>query len=332
MRSLAPFSFRVAILASLPLFATPAAAQIARPSLESPIACVVGRTCEIQNYVDRDPGPGARDYRCAARTYDAHNGVDIRLPDLAAMTRGVAVLAAAPGRVVRLRDGEPDRSVRDAPFAPGRDCGNAVAIDHGGGWETMSCHLKRGSLKVKVGDQVKAGQPIAAVGLSGNTEYPHLHLTVFRNRVAVDPFAPDSGRGTCAASGALWSPAAGGALTYKAGAVLNTGFADGPVDFRKIDAGVTRPGPPSKAIVAYARAINLEAGDQTRVTLTGPQGLTKANNGIVPRAQAQNLLFTGLPRPVNGWPAGRYVGRFQVTRAGRTVLDQRFEMALPASR
>lgn len=312
-------------------WSAPAVAQTPRPSLNFPLACVIGRDCEIQNYVDRDPGPGASDYRCAARTYDKHNGVDLRIPDLVAMRRGVAVLAPTAGRVVRLRDGEPDRSARETPFAAGRDCGNAIAIDHGGGWETMSCHLKRGSLKVEVGDQVKAGQPIAEVGLSGNTEYPHLHLTVFRNRVAVDPFAPDTGgRGVCAATNPLWSPAARSALGYKTGAVLNAGFADGPLDMAKVDARPTQPGVGSGAMVAYGRAINLEAGDQVLISLTGPGGITRENRATVPRNQAQNLLFAGLSRPAAGWPAGRYAGRYVVTRGGKPVIERRFEMSMPA--
>ncbi|HEX2558809.1 MAG TPA: M23 family peptidase, partial [Phenylobacterium sp.] len=49
-----------------------------------PVACKVGESCEVQNYVDRDPGPGVKDYRCLSRTYADHGGVDIRLPDLAA--------------------------------------------------------------------------------------------------------------------------------------------------------------------------------------------------------------------------------------------------------
>ena len=35
------------------------------PELVLPVDCVLGATCEIQNYVDRDPGPGARDYSFA---------------------------------------------------------------------------------------------------------------------------------------------------------------------------------------------------------------------------------------------------------------------------
>jgi hypothetical protein len=87
------------------------------PSLNFPLACKIGISCEVQNYVDRDPGPGAADYRCSSETYDKHNGVDIRVLDMAAQRRGVDVLAAAPGRVARLRDGRPDISIKD-PNAP----------------------------------------------------------------------------------------------------------------------------------------------------------------------------------------------------------------------
>jgi len=39
-------------------------------------------------------------------------------------------------------------------------------------------HLKQGSVTVKVGDVVWRGQPLAAVGNSGHTNEPHLHLQV----------------------------------------------------------------------------------------------------------------------------------------------------------
>ena len=165
-----------------------AAEAPAGPQLVFPVDCVLGQTCEIQNYVDRDPGPGAKDYRCEERTYQDHKGVDIRVPSMAAQRAGVYVLAAAPGVIARLRDGVADVSVRSADASPvdGMECGNGVVIDHGEGWETQYCHLARNSLLVRQGEQVQAGQAIARIGLSGNTEYPHLHFTVRRDGQVVD--------------------------------------------------------------------------------------------------------------------------------------------------
>ncbi|MCX7921745.1 MAG: M23 family metallopeptidase [Clostridia bacterium] len=37
-------------------------------------------------------------------------------------------------------------------------------------------HLLQGSISVKAGDVVKVGQPIAKIGSSGLSGYPHLHI------------------------------------------------------------------------------------------------------------------------------------------------------------
>lgn len=54
--------------------------------------------------------------------------------------------------------------------------GNRVVIRHQGGVYSAYAHLKRGSARVAVGDQVRAGQHIASVGNTGNTTQPHLHV------------------------------------------------------------------------------------------------------------------------------------------------------------
>ncbi|HLR56990.1 MAG TPA: M23 family metallopeptidase [Beutenbergiaceae bacterium] len=53
--------------------------------------------------------------------------------------------------------------------------GNHVTIDHGDGTFGLLAHLKRGSVKVKVGSEVKAGDLIAECGNSGNSSEPHVH-------------------------------------------------------------------------------------------------------------------------------------------------------------
>ncbi|MGH6998999.1 MAG: M23 family metallopeptidase [Phenylobacterium sp.] len=308
--------------------ATPAAGL----HLDFPVACAVGSTCEVQNYVDRDPGPEAQDYRCGSSTYQAHGGVDIRVPDMAAQAAGVEVLAAAAGKVARLRDGVADVSVRTrgAAALQGLDCGNGVVIDHGQGWETQYCHLAQGSLTVKVGDAVAAGTPIARIGLSGNTEYPHLHLTVRKDGVMVDPSSPEPGCAPARRGVGLWTPSAARAMAYKAGAVLNAGFAADAVDMAAIEAGQIAPPTAQTGLVAYVRAINLQGGDVQELTLTGPDGriLVSSAQPALDRAKAQYMVIAGKRAQAAGWPKGRYVATYVVRRGGKAVISRDFAVVL----
>ncbi|WP_367124678.1 M23 family metallopeptidase [Streptomyces phytohabitans] len=54
--------------------------------------------------------------------------------------------------------------------------GNYVVIELDPGVYAAFAHLRRGSLRVAVGDRVGAGQALAECGNSGNTSEPHLHF------------------------------------------------------------------------------------------------------------------------------------------------------------
>ena len=175
-----------------------------------------------------------------------------------------------------------------------------------------------------MGQAVAAGQPIGRVGLSGQTEFAHVHLTVRHAGAVVDPFAPGPG------ATPLWTPAALKALAYKPGAVLNLGFASGPVTMEAVEAGaIAPPGIDSPALVAYGRAIELEVGDEVTLRLTGPDGAVLAQQQMrLDHDKAQSLLFAGRKRPAGGWVRGAYRADYTVNRGGRTVLSQSASLGL----
>ena len=292
--------------------------------------CEIGRDCFVQNYVDADPTPDRKDYTCGPFTYDGHKGTDIRVPDLAAMQRGVTVVAAAAGTVRAIRDEMPDISIRDQ--APGavanREAGNAVVVVHPGGWEAQYSHLKRGSVVVKPGDTVAVGQPLGQIGLSGNTEFPHLHFELRRNGQPVDPFVgPDDPPGCGQTGTPLWSKAALQALAYRPGALLAAGFLPGPPTEAAARSGpaladsLPRSAP---ALVFWTDTMTVLAGDTIALRLLGPDGAELAKSDIrVERPRANQSAFVGRKQPQGGWPQGRYVGEYRLTRGGATVAEAR---------
>ena len=90
----------------------------------------------------------------------------------------VPIYAAGNGRVAALHDGEPDnRSFNPAELATRETAGggNYVVIDHLNGEYSWFGHLKQGSVRVKIGQQVKQGEIIGQMGASGDSLFPHLH-------------------------------------------------------------------------------------------------------------------------------------------------------------
>ena len=300
--------------------------------LVMPVECVLGETCFIQQYMDHDPSPGARDHACGTAAYDGHDGTDFRLRTTRETEQGIAVLAAAAGTVGARRDGVPDRlakSPEDLRRVAARECGNGVVIDHGGGWETQYCHMRQNSLTVDAGEAVKAGQKLGEIGYSGAAAFPHLHLTVRLDGEPVDPFVgPNNRPEACGADAEpLWTAAP----EYRPGQVLDLGFAAGPVELETIEAGsLDRPDlhSGSPAIVAWGWAINLRAGDDIAATLAGPEGELARNTVTLDRNKAQYLLFAGKRRPDAGWPMGRYTAGFSVSREGETVIDAERELVV----
>ena len=86
---------------------------------------------------------------------------------------GLPVLAPADGRIVEVADG-----YADTPPGTNGDHANNLVVDIGGGRYVVLAHLRQDSVAVQVGDVVRLGQPLAAVGNSGHMNEPHLHMQV----------------------------------------------------------------------------------------------------------------------------------------------------------
>jgi len=105
---------------------------------------------------------------------------------------GRPILAPGSGTVVDVHDAEPDHEGRRSqlalvPYALGQAArlrqgvsaiaGNYVAISlHENGTFVALAHLRAGSIRVSVGQEVEPGQQIAACGNSGNSTQPHVHV------------------------------------------------------------------------------------------------------------------------------------------------------------
>ena len=282
------------------------------------------------NFVDRDPGPGHTDFRCGDLSYNAHKGTDIALADIAQMRRGVAVLAAAPGHIIRTRDGMSETDATTSPAdLKGRDCGNGVVIDHGNGWRTQYCHMKAGSLSVAEGSRVTRGQRIGDVGLSGRTEFPHVHISVQKSETVIDPFTGNTQIAACDSTAkivGLWSEKAQRSLTYPGPQPFNIGFSAAVPNVEDVRAGTLQANTfssESAAFVFWAESYSLLAGDDVRLTLRGPDGGTVSDSRIrIEKTLARYFRFVGRKKPTDGWPLGTYTGEIAITRDDITTTKR----------
>jgi Peptidase family M23 len=245
-------------------------------ALDLPAQCQLGETCWVVNYVDVDSSVAAKDFQCHERTYNGHDGIDLAIRDRGVMDQGVSVIAAASGTIRRVRDGVADvglSKTNSREAIAGRECGNGVVIDHGRGWETQYCHLKQHSIRVTIGERVDRGNELGLIGLSGKTEFPHVHLTVRHDGRVIDPFMGRPREAGCGAEGhSLWRDPR---ITYEDVALYHAGFASEEPQIDAIRGGhavADTLSADAVALVLWVDIFGVQADDQFRVQITAPDG------------------------------------------------------------
>ncbi|WP_082520331.1 M23 family metallopeptidase [Rhizobium sp. Root482] len=298
--------------------------------LNLPVACTLGEDCFVQQYPDMDPGPGALDPFCGSATYNGHDGTDLRILSMEDVARGVQVLAMASGKVLRSRDGEPDRLVVTAKgkeAALSRECGNGLVIQHDDGIEIQYCHLKQWSISVRPGDNVRKGGIIGQVGASGMAQFPHVHVTVRKDGRVIDPSTGKFVPGRCDEAKAETTPLFSRDVLARLGhgdtQILSLGLAESAIEHAQLV--VSGPPPPadvfSSALVGWAWLQNLRTGDRVSVEVTGPNGKLLASGMTAPvnRTKASFSSYVGkrgAPMP------GPYSVTVKLLRDGRSVLEK----------
>jgi Peptidase family M23 len=149
---------------------------------------VLGEDLTVANSVDLDPAAGATlDPWCGHRTYDGHNGEDVTVRSFREVQIGVPVFSLTDGTVWEVQDGQ-----YDFQFGPTKSTfDNHLIVQTSEGRYFVYGHLRHG-LQWHRGQHVRAGGQVGWSASSGNSSWPHLHLTEDANGAPHELF-----RGPC---------------------------------------------------------------------------------------------------------------------------------------
>jgi hypothetical protein len=202
-----------------------------------------------------------------------------------------------------------------------------MVIDHQGGLSSQYCHLKKGSLSVRSGSQIRKGERIGSIGSSGVAEFPHVHLSIRQDGKLVDPLtgkALENEAHVCGdLSGSLLDIASKEALVKPTVAILDIGLSGAPPELSNL---VRTGGPPlatgrSNSTIAWLWAINVDAGSRFRIKMVGPDEATLIDHTTtaLPRRKANYLAYVG--RKV-GVKTGAYRLTVEITNGEKQIASK----------
>jgi len=274
--------------------------------LRFPVACRLMDHCWVTNHVDLENREGiTKDYMCGDKANDGSKSTHISLASRSTFNQNIPVIAAADGIIKVAKN-------------VGGFCGVRVAIDHDKGWESSYCHLKNGSLQVQKGQHVRAGQILGAVGMSGETNWPHLSYALMRNGMIFDPFSNRTSLEGCSGQGTpMW--AGGVNPLYEPANVTSIGFTTGSTRNNDIHNGTVKSlskiSTDTSQISLWGLIMNVRSGDKIDLEIKTPSGRV-LNNAQVTAERSQNYYPVFFPtlRQNFLWNTGIYTGKMTITR------------------
>jgi len=328
-----PFFRRYTAIATVIILCAPWSAYAIE--LSFPLDCSLHKDCFIQRYVDMAPQSltyGARDYRCRPTSSTRHQGTDIRLSNMVDIQRNISVRAAANGTVIAVRNKFTDIPARFNINLDKKDvCGNAVIIDHGEGWQSVYCHLRQNSISVKKGDNVSAGTTIAQIGISGQSNFPHLHFQVNYYDIPVDPFSGKTLRTGCSPDNTikagLWSKKAHEHIGTDdtTSAILNHGFSNHAPSITEARGGIYNHDTMSftgNKLYLWTEIMNPMKGNTLRLEITSPDNRTKFKDYTLNKTTDIRFEDISFPRPESGWISGKYTGQISLLQNNRVIIQR----------
>jgi len=191
--------------------------------------------------------------------------------------------------------------------------------------------LKQDSVLVQRGDSVRRGQKLGEVGLSGYTEFPHLHFQVeyiepgTETRIFVDPFTGISTTGKTIVPQSLWEEAVLEEAVYEP-QIVNFGFSSEVITGNyneRMFLGLLARRPvistTADSLQFFAQIFGIERGDRVSVKIYEPPGGVLSSLSTV--RSKDNVVFTahtGKRREDNEWKSGTYAGEVEIIRRNPT--------------
>ena len=304
-----------------------AVARIFNPplELEFPVSCQLEENCWFVNYPDEDLTKGIRDYKGGKVSRNGKKGIEIVVKTI---LEEMPVIPAENGEVVFIKNNVEDNLLDSEDEQKEQSfCGNYVIIEHNNGWKTLYCHLKKDSITVKPGDFAVEGKEIGQIGLSGQTEFPHLYFAVLHKGQYFDPFTGInlSNIKNKEAFKPFWSVKAKKRFKYKEIALINTGVSLEAPLLEKIKQGKLEDiklAQDTPLFYLWMQGFHLKTGDYMKIKLENPSGekiLDKVQK-ISSNDLEQVVFFDIKKEEEEDWEIGVYKGKIEFMRPDKKVF------------